>query len=103
MIVTKTPLRISFAGGGTDLPSFYKFNKYGAVLSTSINKHIYVTVKKHPKVFTREKFRINYSETELVENLEKIRNPIIANFLYSLRNVGVNRPIRVRNVEMTGS
>ena len=77
MIVTRTPLRISFAGGGTDLPSFYKFNKYGAVLSTSINKYIYVTVKKHPKVFTREKFRINYSETELVENLEKIRNPII--------------------------
>ena len=77
MIVTRTPLRISFAGGGTDQPSFYRSNEYGAVLSTSINKYIYVTIKKHPKVFTREKFRLNYSETELVENLEKIKNPII--------------------------
>ncbi len=77
MIVTRTPLRISFAGGGTDIPSFYRSNTYGLVLNTSINKYIYVTVKKHPKVFTREKFRINYSETELVENLEKIKNPII--------------------------
>jgi len=77
LIVTRTPLRISFAGGGTDQPSFYRSNEYGAVLSTSINKYIYVTIKKHPKVFTREKFRLNYSETELVENLEKIKNPII--------------------------
>jgi len=77
MIVTRTPLRISFAGGGTDLPSFYRSNTYGLVLNTSINKYIYVTLKKHPKVFTRERFRINYSETELVENLEKIKNPII--------------------------
>ncbi len=77
MIVTRTPLRISFAGGGTDLPSFYRSNTYGLVLNTSINKYIYVTVKKHPRVFTREKFRLSYSETELVENLEKIKNPII--------------------------
>ena len=77
MIISKTPLRISLAGGGTDLPSFYRFNKYGAVLSASINKYIYVTLKKHSQVFSREKFRLNYSETELVENLEKIKNPII--------------------------
>jgi len=77
MIVTRTPLRISFAGGGTDQPSFYRSNTYGAVLNTSINKYIYVTIKKHPKVFHKEKFRLNYSETELVENLEKIKNPII--------------------------
>ena len=77
MIISRTPLRISFAGGGTDLPSFYRSNTYGVVLNTSINKYIYVTIKKHPKLFNREKFRLNYSETELVENLEKIKNPII--------------------------
>ena len=46
MIISKTPLRISFAGGGTDLRSYYKNNKYGAVLSTSIDSYIYVSIKK---------------------------------------------------------
>ena len=46
MIISKTPLRISFAGGGTDLRSYYKYNKYGAVLSTSIDKYLYVVIKK---------------------------------------------------------
>jgi len=85
LIISKTPLRISLAGGGTDLPSFYRFNKYGAVLSASINKYIYVTLKKHSQVFSREKFRLNYSETELVENLEKIKNPIIRECLKFLK------------------
>lgn len=76
MIISKTPLRISFAGGGTDLPSFYKHNDYGAVLSTSINSYIYVTVKKHTSLFN-ERLRLNYSETELIDDIEKIRNPII--------------------------
>ena len=76
MIISKTPLRISFAGGGTDLPSYYKHNKYGAVLSTSIDSYIYVSVKKQTFLF-QEKYRLNYSETELVDNLEDINNPII--------------------------
>jgi len=76
MIISKTPLRVSFAGGGTDLPSFYRSNGYGAVLSTSINQYIYVTVKNHTDFFD-ERFRLNYSETEMVDNLDDIRNPII--------------------------
>jgi D-glycero-alpha-D-manno-heptose-7-phosphate kinase len=76
MIISKTPLRISFLGGGTDLRSYYKSNNYGAVLSTSINSYIYVTIKKQTPLFI-EKYRLNYSETELVDNLEKIKNPII--------------------------
>jgi len=76
MIISKTPLRISFAGGGTDLRSYYKNNKYGAVLSTSIDRYIYVTIKKQPPLF-EEKYRLNYSETEMVNDLEKINNPII--------------------------
>ena len=74
--ISKTPLRISFLGGGTDLRSYYKSNNYGAVLSTSINSYIYVTIKKQTPLFI-EKYRLNYSETELVDNLEKIKNPII--------------------------
>tara|TARA_B100001250_G_scaffold408553_1_gene431164 strand:- start:211 stop:1206 length:996 start_codon:yes stop_codon:yes gene_type:complete len=76
MIISKTPLRISFVGGGTDIPSFYKHNDYGAVLSSSINSYIYVTVKKHTSVF-KEKIRLNYYDTELVYNKKDIKNTII--------------------------
>ena len=76
MIISKTPLRISFSGGGTDLRSYYKNMNYGAVLSTSIDSYIYVSVKKQTALF-QEKYRLNYSETELVDVLEKIKNPII--------------------------
>jgi len=75
MIVSKTPLRISFAGGGTDIRSYYKHNEYGAVLSSSIDSYIYVSIKKQNSYF--EKYRLNYSQTELVDDLEKIENSII--------------------------
>ncbi len=84
MIISKTPLRISFAGGGTDLPSFCRCNDFGAVLSASISSYIYVTVKNHP-VFFKERFRLNYSETELVNDIEDIKNPIIRECLRFLK------------------
>jgi len=76
MIISKTPLRISFAGGATDIPSFYKKNDYGCVLNAAIDKYIYVTVKSHSEIFS-ERIRLNYSETEHVNNVNKIKNPII--------------------------
>ena len=76
MIISKTPLRISFAGGGTDLRSYYKNNNYGAVLSTSIDQYLYVIVKKQTELFN-EKYRLNYSETEIAQNIDEIKNPII--------------------------
>lgn len=76
MIITRTPLRISFAGGGTDIPAFYKKNSYGLVLNSAINKYIYVFVKSHSDIYS-EKIRLNYSETENVKSIEKIKNPII--------------------------
>ena len=70
-VITKTPLRISFYGGGTDMPYF--FNKYsGKTLSATINKFIYVTVKVHSN-FT-EKYRLNYYETEIVNKIDDIKN-----------------------------
>lgn len=82
--LSKTPLRISFVGGGTDLPSFYKNNEFGAVLSTTIDSSIYVTVKKHTPLFN-ERIRLNYSETELVNDIEHIKNPIIKECLRFLQ------------------
>ena len=76
MIITRTPLRISFAGGGTDIASFYKKNFYGSILSCAINKYIYVSVKTHSNIYP-EKIRLNYSETENVKDVDKIKNPII--------------------------
>lgn len=46
MIITRTPLRISFCGGGSDLPAYYENNDYGCVISTTIDKYIYVICKK---------------------------------------------------------
>jgi D-glycero-alpha-D-manno-heptose-7-phosphate kinase len=75
MIVTKTPFRISFIGGGTDLRSFYK-DKLGKVITCTIDKYIYVIVK--PKLgIVEHKFRINWSKVEFVNKLEDIEHPIV--------------------------
>ncbi|HMF74373.1 MAG TPA: hypothetical protein VK604_01805 [Bryobacteraceae bacterium] len=72
MIITQTPLRVSFAGGGSDLPSFYrKFG--GAVVSTSINKYVYINVNR--------KFdggiRVSYSKTEEVATVKEIEHRLV--------------------------
>lgn len=77
MVISKTPFRISFAGGGSDLPSFYK-QQMGAVLSTSINKYIYIAI--HP-FFDSEKIQLKYSKTELVSSIEEIKHPIFKEIL----------------------
>lgn len=83
-IVTRTPLRVSFFGGGTDISYFYKKHN-GKVISSTINRFIYVTVKSHDKLF-REKYRLNYSQTEHVnENLKNIKNNIIRECLKFLK------------------
>jgi D-glycero-alpha-D-manno-heptose-7-phosphate kinase len=74
LIVTRTPLRVSFAGGGTDLADFYE-RDYGAVLSMAIANYIYVTVKPHSPLFN-EPVRVNYSKSEEVERVDEIENDI---------------------------
>ena len=72
MIITKTPFRVSFAGGGSDLADFYE--KYdGCVLSTSINRYCYISI--HP-YFDENRTVLKYSETEIVENLSEIKHRI---------------------------
>ncbi len=75
MIITRTPLRISFCGGGTDLPSYY-LRQQGAVLSTAVNKYIYITVNRLSPYFAHS-ILLKYSQTELVDSVEEIRHPII--------------------------
>ncbi len=75
LVVTKTPLRVSFLGGGTDMKYFYK-DYGGSVLSCAIDKYVYVTVKRHSPFFN-EKFRLNYSKSESQNKLNKIENNIV--------------------------
>jgi D-glycero-alpha-D-manno-heptose-7-phosphate kinase len=93
LVVTRTPLRISFAGGGTDLAAFYE-SGYGAVLSTAINKYIYVTVKHHGGVFD-ERIRLNYSKSEQVQQTDEIENNIARE---CMRFLNIKPPIYISTV-----
>ena len=73
MIISRTPLRLSFVGGGSDLPSYYRHHGGGAVVSTAINKYVYITVN--------EKFddaiRVSYSKTEEVSLVADIQHQLV--------------------------
>ena len=91
--MTCAPLRVSFAGGGTDLAEFY-LREDGVVISTAINKYVYVTIKRHGEIF-RENYRLNYAETEHVGELEEIKNDIARE---CLRLVHVEPPLYISTV-----
>jgi D-glycero-alpha-D-manno-heptose-7-phosphate kinase len=75
MIISKTPFRISFFGGGTDYPIWYEENG-GAVLATSINKYCYISLRYLPPFF-EHKSRIIYSKVEYVKNVGQIQHPSV--------------------------
>ena len=77
MIITKTPFRISFFGGGTDVEDFFKLHG-GAVISTTFDKYCYVTVRHLPKFFSY-KTHLTYSKVEYVNDYEEIEHPLIRN------------------------
>ena len=87
MIIVQTPLRISFFGGGTDFPSFF-MEEGGCVLSSAIDKYIFVTVKKR---FDR-KLRIGYTQTEMVDEVSQIHHEMIRE---ALLLTGVSHGIEV--------
>ena len=79
MIITKTPYRISFFGGGSDYPNW--FNKFtGQVLSTTIDKHIYITCRFLPKFF-KHKYRIVWSKIENVKKINEIQHESVKGLL----------------------
>lgn len=90
MIITKTPLRISFTGGGTDLAAFYK-NGYGAVVSTSIDKYIYITVNKR----FDDSIRVSYSQTEIVNHVDELKHDIARE---CLRMVGIPGGVEITSI-----
>lgn len=75
MIITRTPYRVSFFGGGTDYPGWFRKNN-GAVLATTIDKYCYITCRRLPQFF-EHKHRIVYSKIENVSSNEEIQHPAV--------------------------
>src|SRR5687768_12215514 len=72
MIITQTPLRISIAGGGTDLPDYYR-RRGGFVVSTAIDKYVYVIVKERYD----DKIYVDYSSKEIVDSVDDIQHELV--------------------------
>lgn len=87
MVISRTPLRVSFAGGGSDLPSFSREHG-GAVLSTAIDKYVYVIVSER----FEDSLRVSYSQTEIVEELDDLRHELVRE---ALRMAGIRRKLEV--------
>lgn len=85
MIITRTPFRVSFAGGGSDIASFYTKHG-GCVVSTAINKYMYISI--HPS-FDRKQTVLKYSKTETVSDLEKIEHQYFKRVLSNMNIQGV--------------
>lgn len=90
MIITRTPFRISFAGGGTDLPSYYKTG-YGAVVSTTIDKYMYITINKR----FDDSIRVSYSKTEIVDHVDDLEHDIIK---AALKMVGISKGVEITSI-----
>lgn len=85
MIITRAPFRVSFCGGGSDLPSFYE--KYGGcVLSTTIKKYMYLTIHNY---FEKDQIVLKYSKTEMVHDFSEIQHPIFKQCLIDFHLKGV--------------
>lgn len=90
MIVSKTPLRMSFVGGGSDLPAFYR-EETGAVLSTSIDKYMYICVNKK----FDGRIRVSYTRTEDVEQRQQVEHPLVRE---ALDVVGIDGGIEIASM-----
>jgi D-glycero-alpha-D-manno-heptose-7-phosphate kinase len=87
MIITQTPLRISFAGGGTDFADFYK-DEGGCVISSTIDKYIYVIIKER----FDEKIRVGYSRTEMVDSVDELQHELVRE---CLRKTGITHGVEI--------
>jgi len=90
MIISRTPLRISFAGGGTDLSAFYK-NQPGAVTSTAINKYLYVTINKK----FDNRIRVSYSKTENVDHVDDLHHGLVRE---AMKLTGLDRGVEITTI-----
>jgi D-glycero-alpha-D-manno-heptose-7-phosphate kinase len=98
MIVVRTPLRISFLGGGTDFPSYYR-NNGGRVITSAIDRYIFVIVKDR----FDDQIRVAYSKTEIVDNIDDLQHEIVRE---CLRKTGVTSGVEIAtmaDIPSTGS
>src|ERR1051325_122425 len=82
MIISQTPLRISLAGGGTDLAAYYKENE-GFVVSTAIDKYLYVIVKER----FDDLIYVDYSKKEIIKSIDEIQHDLVRE---AARKVGLD-------------
>ncbi len=87
MIIIQTPLRISFFGGGTDFPGYF-LNEGGCVLSSAINKYIFVVIKER----FDDKIRIGYTRTEIVDSVNDINHELVRE---AMRKTGLSQGIEI--------
>lgn len=92
MIISRTPFRISFFGGGTDYPAWYRENG-GAVLATSINKYCYITARYLPPFFDYN-FRIRYTTQESTKTIEEIKHPSVRE---SLKFLDIKKGVEIQH------
>ncbi len=90
MIISRTPLRMSFVGGGSDLPVFYR-RFGGAVVSTAINQFVYVTVNKK----FDQRIRLSYSRTEDASSVARIRHPLVRE---SMKMLGIEGGVEITSI-----
>ena len=90
MIITRTPLRISFFGGGTDYPAYY-LKHGGATLASAINKYVYVALH-HLTEYSELAFKVHYSQLEAVDELEDLQIPIVRE---ALRLMGISKGLEI--------
>ena len=90
MIISRTPLRMSFVGGGSDLPAYYRLHG-GAVVSTAIDKYVYVTV--NPKFDNN--IRVSYARTEEVDEVARLRHPLVRE---SLRHLDIAGGVEITSI-----
>src|SRR5215204_852949 len=98
MIISRTPLRMSFVGSGSDLPSFYrKFG--GAVVSTALNKFVYITLNEK----FDHRIRVSYSRTEEADTVAEVQHPLVREAMKLLKVQGEIEITSVADIPSKGS
>lgn len=87
MIIVQTPLRVSLFGGGTDFPGFFR-SEGGCVLTTTVDKYIFVTIKQR----FDNKLRVGYTQTEIVDRVDEIQHELIRE---AFRTTGINEGVEI--------
>ena len=91
MIITRTPLRISLGGGGTDLPSYYENAGHGFLIAAAITKYVYIAVNKN----FDEEILLKYSRVERAGNVDEVEHPLLRE---CLRSTGMRHGIEISSM-----